>query len=157
MDPRPNQPAKPNDQQASAAIKPATPDLIILEGGAISAEVMTDLIFQDIGGQEIINIARSDILNGQNVVYKPIKNITSLFFQYNPQNILALQSTDKDYFRNFPINLSDKLATWPYIYINSSGDLVIEVVNMLPSEAVEVQIIDNVEVLDDTIYGEGTI
>jgi hypothetical protein len=155
VDPRPVQPTKEETVSTDTAIKVATPDIILFQDSPVGAEVMVDLIFQDIGGQEIINIARSDILNGQNVVYKPIKNITSLYFQYNPQNILALQKIDKDYFKNFPINLSDKLGPWPYIYLNSDGDLIIELVNMLSSESAEVQLIDKVEVLNDTIYNEG--
>jgi hypothetical protein len=156
MEPRPDQPGKTTSSESEDSVKIATPDLILFDDSPVGPEVMTDLVFQDIGGQEIINISRSDILNGQNVVYKPIKNITSLYFQYNPQNILGLQKTDRDYFKNFPITLSDKLAPWPYIYPNSSGNLVIELVNMLPSESVEVQIIENVKILNDTIYNEGT-
>lgn len=160
METTPNYPTSQTVNTSNDAVKIATPDIILIKDESLAAEIMTDLIFQDIGGQEIINIARSDMINGQNVTYQPIKNITSLFYQYNPQNILALQGTDKDYFKNFAINLSDKLLEWlpdrPYIYVEN-GDLVIQVQNMLPSESIEVQTISNVAVLDDTIYGEGTI
>ena len=90
-----------------ASVKVATPELIsLLDNDAPvdqQIEIMTDLLFEDIGGEEIISIVRNDIVNGQNVIYQPIKNITNLYYQYNPQNILALQKTDKDYFKNFPI------------------------------------------------------
>jgi hypothetical protein len=158
METRPDYPVSQSSNTSDSAVKIATPDIILIKDEAIAAEIMADLIFQDIGGQEIINIARSDVINGQNVVYQPIKNITSLFYQYNPQNILALQKTDKDYFKNFAINLKDRLPEWPYVYIDEdTGDLVIQVQNMAPSESIEVQTISNVTVLDDTIYGEGTI
>lgn len=157
MDVRPNLPAKQESANSEESVKISTPDIILLVDSPVGAEILTDLIFQNIGGVEIINIARSDIINGQNVTYQPIKNITSLFYQYNPQNILALQGTDKNYFKNFAINLSERLPEYPYIYIDDNGDLVIEVINMLPSESVEVQTVYKAEVLDDTIYTEEII
>ena len=103
--------SKIEDQVSS--IKIATPELINLLDDDTpledKIEIMTDLLFEDVGAQEIINIARNDIVNGQNVIYQPLKNITSLYYQYNPQNILALQKTDKDYFKNFPILLYSKV------------------------------------------------
>ena len=154
MDVRPNSPSSQPATVTEESVKISTPDIILLVDSPVGAEILTDLIFQNIGGVEIINIARSDVINGQNVTYQPIKNITSLFSQYNPQNILALQGTDRDYFKNFAINLTDKLPEDNYIYFNQNGDLVIDVTNMLPSESVEVQTVYNGEVLDDTIYTE---
>jgi hypothetical protein len=120
---------------------------------------MTDLIFENIGGQELINIARNDLVNGQNVIYQPIKNLTNLYLQYNPQNILGLQNVDIDYFKKFPILLSSKIPTCgtgpncEYVYIDSNtGDLVINVVNLLPDERVEVEIFNAGTILSDTIY-----
>lgn len=154
MQTKPNSPDKQVITQPKNAVKVATPDVVLFDDQVVGAEVMADLIFQDIGGQEIINIARSDMINGQNVTYQPIKNITSLFYQYNPQNILALQKVDKDYFKNFPIKLSDRLPEWPYLEIDGQGNLVIKVINMLSSESIEVEVINKVTVLSDTIYSE---
>ncbi len=36
--------------------KPATPSLLSLSNPELDAEVMLDLVFEDIGGQELINI-----------------------------------------------------------------------------------------------------
>lgn len=137
----------------------ARPDIILFNDETTPIEVMTDLIFENIGGQELINIARTDLVNGQNVVYQPIKNLTSLYLQYNPQNILGLQDVDKDYFKKFPIILSNKIpacGTGPnceIVYIDSAtGDLVINVINLMPDEQVEVEIFKNGEILSDTIY-----
>jgi hypothetical protein len=157
VDARPNYPSSQPATVTEESVKISTPDIILLVDSSVGAEILADLIFQNIGGIEIINIARSDVINGQNVTYQPIKNITSLFSQYNPQNILALQGTDKDYFKNFAINLTDRLPESRNIGIDDNGDLVIEVVNMFPSESVEVQIVYRGEVLDDTIYTEEII
>jgi hypothetical protein len=108
---------------------------------------MTDLIFENIGGQELINIARNDIVNGQQVSYQPIKNLSSIQQQYNPNNILALQSTSDKYFANFPIKLETKIPTpgtgpnGRHVYIDSiSGNLIIEAINIEPDEQIEVEI-----------------
>lgn len=162
------------NSDTSDSIKVAGPELINLidddRAPEEKIEIMTDLLFEDIGAQEIVNITRNDIVNGQNVIYQPIKNITNLYYQYNPQNVLALQKTDKDYFKNFPILLYSKVPecgtgfdivnnqevpNCKYIYINpNTGDMVIDLVNMRSSEQVEVQIISKLDALHDTIYGE---
>lgn len=157
METRPDYPVSQTISTSNNSVKIATPDIVLIKDEVVAAQIMADLIFQDIGGQEIINIARNDMINGQNVIYQPIKNVSSLFYQYNPQNIVGLQRTDKDYFKNFSITLGDKLPEWPYIYVLENGDLVIEVDNMLPSESIEVQTVSNVSVLDDTIYSEEII
>ncbi len=141
------------------AVKPATTDIILYKEETTPIELMTDLIFENIGGQELINIVRGDAIIGTNVSYVPIKNLTSLFFQYNPQNILALQDADKNYFKKFPINFGSRVpvcGTGPncsIVYIDpETGNLVINVINMGRDEQVEVSLISEGNILDDTIY-----
>lgn len=144
---------------SSESIKAARPDIIITTEEATPIELMTDLIFENIGGQELINIARTDIVNGQNVLYQPIKNLSSIYFKYNPQNILALQNTSEEYFKKFPIKLSDKIpncGTGPdckTVYIEEgTGNLVVNVVNLEDDEQVEIQILTNGKIYNGTIY-----
>jgi hypothetical protein len=59
----------------AAPVKTATPDIVLFDDSALPIEVMTDLIFENIGGQELISITRSDIVNGQKISYQPIKNL----------------------------------------------------------------------------------
>lgn len=139
-------------------VKVATPDLLIFRDEVLPIEIMTDLIFEDIGGQELINIARSDILNGIDILYNPIKNISSLYLQYNPNNILALQGISEAYFSQFAINFGSRVpstGTGPnssIVYLDEDGNLIIELVNMKDSESVEVQIQVNGSKFSDTIY-----
>lgn len=95
--------AKTND-----SVKIATPDLIIFDEEAMSIETMTDLIFEDMGAYELANISRHDLVNGQNVTYSPIKNLTDLYLQYNPNNVLRLQSSDS-YFKSLSLSIFDHL------------------------------------------------
>lgn len=163
------------------AIKIATPDLIIFNDDVLPIEIMTDLIFEDIGGYELATISRHDLVNGQNVIYSPIKNLTDLYLQYNSNNILRLQSSDS-YFKSLSLSILDHLPTcgtgytitpveisegvvnpdknqWiktpncESIYIDPiTGDLVINLINVKENEQVEVEILTNGNIFDDTIY-----
>lgn len=161
VEPNPNVPTV-TASSSDSGVKIPTKDIILYKDESTPIEVMTDLIFENIGGQEIINIARNDIINGQTVVYQPIKNLTSINFQYNPQNILALQNTSDEYFKKFPIKLEDKIpnvGTGPNgetVYIEAStGNLVINVINLANDEQVEVQVLSSGAIFSDTIYEAG--
>lgn len=140
------------------AVKIATPSLLALSNTPLDINSMVELIFQDIGGQELINIARSDAINGQDIVYSIIKNLKNIMLDYNSNNIIKLQGTSDSYFKNFSIKLEQRLpqkGTGPndeIVYIEeSTGNLVINLVNLEKGEQVEIEIINQGEVFDDTI------
>jgi hypothetical protein len=154
--PTPQQPMTLQTPQApqTPPVKTASIDTVLFDDETMPIDIMSDLIFEDIGGQELINIARNDIVNGQTISYQPIKNLSSLQQQYNPNNILSLQQTSDKYFANFPIKLDERIPTTgsgpngEYVYLEeATGDLIIELVNMPSSEQVDVEI-----TLDGTIY-----
>lgn len=133
-----------------AAIKTATPDIILFDDSALPIEVMTDLIFENIGGQELINIARHDTVNGQAISYQPIKNLSSIQQEYNPNNILSLQQTENRFFAGFSIKLENaipEIGNGPNgenIYFDqTTGNLIIEFVNLNSDEQIEVQVTVN--------------
>jgi len=158
----------------NTSVKIATPDLILFNDEAMSIEIMTDLIFEDIGGYELATISRHDLVNGQKVIYSPIKNLTDLYLQYNPNNVLRLQSSDS-YFKSLSLSIFDhlpvcgtgydlvgtdpdlnkrtKVPNCKSVYIDLiTGDLVINLINVKENEQVEVQILTSGEIFDDTIY-----
>lgn len=146
---------------ANEAVKSARPD-ILLESTVVAAPVMYSLLFEDIAGKELINIARNDTVNGQKVAYNPIKNLSSLGLKYGPQTLVPVQGSSRTFFDNFPIKLERKipdLGTGPYgevVYIEeNTRDLIVNVINLADDELVEVQILSRGEILDDTIYTEG--
>jgi hypothetical protein len=171
MDPRPlSTETTTYNSSTSSSVKIATPELLNFSDSTLTEDVMVDLIFEDIGGQEIINIARNDIINGQNVTYQLVKNLSDLAYQYRSENIVPLSRTDKDYFKNFAISLYDKIPecgsgydilddveapNCKYVYVDpNTGDLVIDLINLKPEEQVEVQVISDITQLHDTIYSE---
>lgn len=123
-------------------------DTILMNDETLPVEVITDLIFEDIGGQELINIARNDTVNGQRVIYQPIKNLYLIQQEYNPNNIINMQTTSDKYFKNFTIRFDSKVPNvgsgpnGEFIYIeSSSGDLIIDFVNIQQGEQVQVEIL----------------
>jgi hypothetical protein len=95
-------------QNSNDSVKVATPDLILFNDEVQSYESMTDLVFEDIGGYELATISRHDLINGQKVIYAPIKNLTDLYLQYNPNNVLRLQSSDS-YFKSLSLSIFEHL------------------------------------------------
>ena len=138
----------------SAQVKTASIDSVLFDDEQVSTELMEKLLFENIGGHELINIARNDIINGQTISYQPIKNLSSLQQQYNPNNILGLQATSDKYFSNFAIKLENKIpnvGNGPFgsnVYLDVlSGNLVVDLINLESDEQVEIEI-----TLSGTIY-----
>lgn len=139
-------------------IKSATPDIVVFNEDLVDFEVISDLLFEDIFGNELINISRNDIVNGQEIYYNPIKNLSEVQRQYNSKNILSLPQTSDKYFDNFSIKVDLSI---PYVangpsgynvYMeDKTGDIIVEAVNLQTDEQIEIQI-----ALDGTIY-EATI
>jgi hypothetical protein len=170
---------EPKKSSDDKSVKIATPDLIIFNDDVMSIEIMTDLIFEDIGGYELATISRHDLVNGQKVIYAPIKNLTDLYLQYNPNNVLRLQSSDS-YFKSLSLSIFDHLPAcgtgydisppptnpgeqdknkWiktpncKSVYIDPiSGDLVINLINVKDNEQVEVQVLTSGNVFSGTIH-----
>ena len=131
---------------AAPPVKTATLDIILFDEESVPTDGMFDQIFENIGGQELISITRSDIVNGQKISYQPIKNLSAIQQRYNPNNILSLQQTADKFFAGFSIKLEDKIpetgngTNGENIYLNATGDLIIELINVNPDEQVETQI-----------------
>ena len=139
------------------SVQSATPQYVLLDDASVSVDVMFDLVFEDIGGQEIINIARNDTVFTENLIYQPIKNSVLLNQQYNPNTLLSLQGVAGDYFKNFTISFSDKIPevgtgeNGEIIYFDSDGNLIINVIDLEPDEQVEISILSSGEIFNDTI------
>jgi hypothetical protein len=146
----------------SEPVKVATPNLVEILNDPLDYEAMTELIFQDIGGQELINISRADAINGQNIMYSIVKNLKNIMLDYNSNNIIKLQGTSDVYFKNFSIRLEDKLPKYgtgnqgSTVYIDpETSNIVINLVNIEDEEQVEIEIINQGGYFDDTITSGG--
>jgi hypothetical protein len=137
----------PPPPPATVKIKSATPEIILWDDATIPVEILTDLIFENIGGQELLSLTRHDTINGENVSNQLIKNLTFLNQEYSSKRILSLQNTSDKYFSNFSIKLDSKIpfeGNGPLgsnIYVDTeTGDIIIELVNLEIDERLETQI-----------------
>jgi len=134
-----------------SAVRVATPDLILFNESAIPVDLMADLLFEDIGGQEIISIARNDIVNGQELSYSLIGNLNGLQRRYNSKNIFSLPDTIEKYFSNFSIRFDVHVpeeGTSPLLYYvgaqNSSGCVGYPIINRFTDEVIAcIEIVSN--------------
>lgn len=147
VDPVPNSSPNPTPPPTfTVPIKTAPIDTVLFKDELVSAEIIADLLFEDIGGQEILTVARHDTVNGQDVKYQPIKNLSSIQQDYDPEKLVKLRATSKDIFANFPISLQPKIPNvgngplGSNVYLDSSGNIILEFINLAEDEQVEVQI-----------------
>jgi hypothetical protein len=134
------------------------PDLYDIERGndSIPESVMEYLLFEQIGGQEILSLSRTDTLNGTNPSYSIISNLVDLRFQYAPSNIISLPNALPDIFKRFSIVLENYVPELQqgqngcpngYVDLNDQSNnyksLVLEFKNIQPNQRVEVEIMAN--------------
>jgi hypothetical protein len=135
-----------------SAIKSPDQDVIQLAGQSVDSATIQALLFENIGANELTKFVRHDTVEGINQYYGIISNLSDIKRRYNPTDLISLQKADAAFFDTFAINLEDKVPDETYLnqnnlkdylYIDTNGDLIIEVVNMADSEIVEVQIDTN--------------
>ena len=147
--------SKKYEGTSEKAVKVATPDLILFDEAGLPVEIMTNLIFEQIGGQEIINISRNDIINGQRITYSLVSNADQINNSYNPKNIFTVPGAIESYFKNFAIRLDTHIperGTGPqgqFVYVDrdsinplQKNRLVIDAINMKINEQVEIQVLN---------------
>jgi hypothetical protein len=115
----------------------------------IPVELISNLLFENLAANELIKYERHDTIEGTNVSYDIISNLSSIRKQFDPSTLISRQKPDTSYFDIYNIKLEDKIPGKRYLiensienfyYIDTNGDLVIELDNMNPDELIEVQI-----------------
>lgn len=126
-------------------------DVVNLATEQLDAKTIENLLFENIGANELIKFVRHDTVEGNNPSYNIISNLSDIRRKFNPDELISVQTSDSNFISN-SINLNNKipsdeylesLGLTDYVYIDDSGNLVIEVVNMRDKEVVEVQIDSN--------------
>lgn len=140
------------------AVKIATKDLMLYRADDLEIQAMKDILFEQIASQELISISRNDIVNGQDIKVQPIKNLKSLGLKYNPKNIINIPDTSYHFFNNFPISLENYLPDQGeginLAEIDDAGNIVINLINVSENEQIEVQVISNASIFDDTYFND---
>jgi hypothetical protein len=148
---------------AKRKIKIATSNLFADLAATIPPELMTRRIFEEIGGMELLEISRTDTIDGVNQEYSPIYNLADLNTQYDPNSLISFQGVDKDYFQSLEISLEQHIpdyGTGPdgsIVYIDRDitsptyNSLIINTVRVQDWERVEVDFLTYNVSLNDTI------
>jgi hypothetical protein len=148
---------------SEAAVKVATPDLLLIQNEPVSGSTMSALLFQKISNVEIITFSRPDLINGANYRLQKISNINDIRLQYNTNTIIPMPDSSNLYFEDYGIDFNFHVPSRTsgvnneVVYINENGDLVIELSNLDPNFLVEIESLNDslsFEFINDTIYGE---
>lgn len=142
-------------------VKYANPGDVVEDINELPVDLILKLTLEKIGGMELLSLVRHDTVNGQNIVYRPIKNISQLAIEYNSQNLVKMPNSSDSYFKNFSIKLESHLPQTtnelpPLVaYIDPvTENIIIDLVNLKVDYEVEVQMVSSGKVFDDTIYTE---
>ena len=137
--------------QQGKATRVAASNLLI-EPQDASIELMTQMTIEDIGSLELINTARHNLITGNNIVYKPFSKLSILNSQYDPLRILALADGTPAQFDAFSIPLENYLPDQlTNVSIDNSGNIIIDFINIQDGDFVEVEILSQGTLYNDTI------
>lgn len=142
--PSPPAPTPPNPwlttstYTAPTGVKQATPDIVVFDNTTIDIEYLTQNFFEEFGGHELIKISRSDLIDGKQVSYNPIKNLSRLNQKYNPNNVISIAPFQQN-LSLYAIDLILRGIHEPYVD-RENGYLVIEIDNVKSNESIEVEI-----------------
>jgi hypothetical protein len=126
-----------------------TRDVILFDTTYISEESIADILLEDIGGIELLSLARRDTIDGLNPYYSIISNLSKIRREYDTSQMISQQRRKQSYFDIYPIDLETKIPSQEYLdekgltnwyYLDESGNLVIELDNLKPSENIEVEV-----------------
>ena len=165
---RPHGTSSIKTQLSKNAIKVATSNLFNLGEPPNNPDTLTDLLFEDIGGQDIINVLRTDTVNGISVKNNLISNLANINDKYGSLKIIPLSGSESDRFQAFEIDLlgyipdiivdlgytsgqDNSKVTYPTgnyssvfpanYYVDSSGNITFYFVN-LNNEQIEVEFLN---------------
>lgn len=123
---------------ASKGIKQAQPDIVLDPEIDTSGDYIVERFFEELGGTELINLSRHDLIDGIDIVYNPIANLSSLRKRYNPNNIISLDVLSDNEFSKVSIDLLSRGIREPYF--DNNGNLIIEVDIIRTEENIEAEI-----------------
>lgn len=123
---------------APTGVKQADPDIILDPEIDTTGDFIVERFFEELGGTELISLSRYDLIDGIDVVYKPIANLSRLRQRFNPNNLITSDYLSQNEFAKFPIDLISRGIYEPYF--DDEGNLVVEIDIIKSEENIDVQI-----------------
>lgn len=136
----------------------------------LPTELITNLLFENLGANELIKFERHDTIEGTNATYDIISNLAGIRKIFDPATLISRQKPNTSFFDIFNIKLENKIPTdlylrnnpkidatgevnvTDYVYIDPEGNLIIELVNIDSDEIIEVEIDSNGTIYEVTIW-----
>ena len=123
---------------APSGIKQADPDIVLDPEVVTTGDYIAERFFEEIGGTELINLSRHDLIDGVEVSYSPIANLSRLRQRFNPNNIIATNLKSEDEFAKASIDLVSRGMEEPSF--DDGGNLIVKVDIIRLEENIEVEI-----------------
>lgn len=131
----------PTQSSPYTTVKIENTNIISWKNPQVSSNFIEELYFQDIGGTEILRVARHDTINGEDIKWQPIGNVDELASQFNPQNILT-NTTMSGMLNFYAIDIENNISNLgdALSFDNTTGELVIQLDDIEPDQYVQVMI-----------------
>lgn len=140
-----------NIERKKSGVKVARPD-IILDEESLSIDVMQDFIFAEIGGQELLDISRTDFINSPlNQSYSAVPGTGTNYIETNPIQFI---DASPNIFESFSINIDNYVPTTTEAVTvdDTVKSLIINTINLKNGYSVEIQFFTNPDIQDGIIY-----
>lgn len=119
-------------------IKVAPRDTIVFDQDQDSIQLIQELLYEELGGVELANMSRTDLIDGQQVSYSAIANLLQINKMYNSNNIVSAGTSDQSNFSIYSIDLLSRGIEVPEF--DDDGNIIIRVDDLNSEELIEYQI-----------------
>ena len=144
-------------QDASTTDAVKIPDVVVstYDYSQATIEELEKLYFQNVGGTEILTVARHDNVNGQEVPLSYLDNLKQLNTEFNPLNILTTENI-YNHFNRFAIDMTQRIdSVNQAVTVDEEGtNIVITLDEIQADEYVQIQVAN---VANDTDFGDGVV
>jgi len=148
-------PPPPGQNKTDAGVK--IPDVVVstYDYSQATIEELEKLYFQNVGGTEILTVARHDNVNGQEVPLSYLDNLKQLNTEFNPLNILTTENI-YNHFNRFAIDMTQRIdSVNQAVTVDEEGtNIVITLDEIQADEYVQIQVAN---VANDTDFGDGVV
>lgn len=124
----------------TSTVKMPDTNIVNYQEAGLPQEMITDLLYEDIGGGELINISRHDIIDGTPVTYTVISNLSDINTMFNSTNIIPGFETRDTYLNQYSLDIGQRINE---VGFDDDGSLVIDFGEIGLDENVEVHILVN--------------
>jgi hypothetical protein len=160
VDPKPNTGTDGGtapSKDIKTSIKVATSNLFVFTDENVVDETLAGLIFEDIGGHELLDMTSSAAtysLGGQAVDNQVIPRLSELSQTYSPMKIIAIQDTLDKIFAANSLNLLNYIPQYvdPVEVLDNNYTVNVLDIDLNNKERVEVEVLTYGNIFDATIY-----